>query len=128
MDSVVISKSDGIAPSAVDQKAPEARNPVAVAASLLATLQGHELASLGAHENLAVAELGGYAEETLLDLDAVTDVPERTAAANKARLAVEIDDYLRTTLGHERFNQLSFLAAARAAERNRTTDAYQQIR
>ena len=100
----------------------------AIAAALLRDLEPEQLAALGAHEEVAVRELGQYAieaEDSLPTDETLTggspellagDTPTHNASASS-----ESDAFLRATLGFTRYNQLSFLAAARAAEDRRSS-------
>lgn len=90
----------------------------AVAAVLLTHLPDEVFNTLTAHEQLAITELGTYAEEALENPDVVTPqvpdgntVPDETPVKRAARIRSEADGYLRATLGFARFNQLSALAS-----------------
>jgi TolA-binding protein len=108
----------------------------ALATALLDHLGPDQLAALGSHEQAAIVELGEYARDTSTALatraeavpeiaavneaarptDPKSDAEPPTSSDEKAELS---DSFLRMTLGHERFNALSFIAAARRAEARR---------
>jgi hypothetical protein len=114
-----------------------ARPPrVAIAAALLQNLEPDQLAALSAYEQAVIAELGEYALEAAAAQpthgDAVpgaapdpriVDATDAPIPADQSEHPVDAaalaDSYLRATLGHDRYNQLSILAAVRAYEARR---------
>lgn len=109
---------------------------VAVAAALLQHLEPDQLSALGAYEEMVISELGQYALDAAAaqpsPVDSVSgalpdpriETPfDSPAPADHSGSSVDAaalsDSYLRATLGFERYNQLSFMAAARAAEARR---------
>ena len=81
-----------------------------VASTLSNTLSDPELSDLGSHEQAAIVELGVFDENE-------TPSPQTGGSTPVSRPGLsESDAYLRATLGHDRFNQLSFLAALKRYE------------
>jgi len=87
---------------------------LSIATALLRYLPSDELIALGPHQQSAVTELGHYAENASSEL---LNSPELSAAEirrKKALIASEADGYLRASIGIQAFNQLSFIASAKA--------------
>lgn len=116
-----------------DQPKSTALPRYALATALLDHLAPDQLAALGSHEQAAIVELGEYARdlpttlatraEAVPDFAAVNEAVRPTdptsdaeSPPNSDEKAELSDSFLRMTLGHERFNALSFIAAARRAE------------
>ena len=125
-------------PSSPSSRQGETARPprVAIAAALLQNLEPDQLAALSAYEQAVITELGQYAleaaaaqptrgdavSETAPDPRAIeaTDAPAPADLTEKPVDAAALaDSYLRVTLGHVRYNQLSILAAVRAYEARR---------
>lgn len=95
-----------------NQPAPVRLPQIDVATALYTGLSDSDFSKMDAHEQAAVSELGAYALEATQMVDA-NHHPEGTSLADeKDQVSSETDEFLRLSLGQDRFNDLSFLAAA----------------
>jgi len=110
----VTSEPSATVPGLVNEPpVPSAQAPhPSVAAALYINLTDEDFSKLSAHAQAAVVELGAYEDEAVQTVDSAPQAEGTDIAAEKNRLSTEADEYLRMSLGIDRFNELSFLAAA----------------
>ena len=89
---------------------------VSIAGALYASLPESEFQKIDAHEQAVVLELGAYALQEATDIDSAIPSETSNPTREKNRTTAEVDAFLRMSLGHERFNHLSALAAANRNE------------
>ncbi|MEO8616393.1 MAG: hypothetical protein ABI600_14710 [Luteolibacter sp.] len=92
---------------------------VSVAAALYEALPESEFQKMDAHEQAAVLELGAYAQQEVRDIDSASQTETSNPTREKSRITAEADAFLRMSVGHERFNHLSSLAASNRNEQSK---------
>ncbi len=85
---------------------------VSIAAALYASLPESAFQKMDAHAQAVILELGAYAQQEATVIDSTHPSETFNPTREKERVTAEADAFLRMSLGHERFNELSSLAAA----------------